>query len=115
MEILDRSLITSVNYGEVLMKLGERSKVPIGRITRAIERTGLEVAPIGREVAARFPAIRSIDRAARTALAGGRPLALADLCCLAFAKRHGLPVVTADRYWADLGQFGLETDVVLIR
>ena len=115
MDLLHRSLITSVNYGEVLTKLSERFHLSSRIIATAVERTGLAVATVDRLVASRFPEIRSIDRSARETLAGQRPLALADLCCLAFATELRLPVLTADRYWAELNRFGLEPEVVLIR
>jgi PIN domain nuclease of toxin-antitoxin system len=113
-------LISAVNFGEVLYKVAEEGSDPQGTAVDLVS-YGLRVIPLTAEHAARLPALREVDRAARLAASGSRPgqtaahpgsrpsrrpgrrtLSLADLCCLALAWESSTPVVTGDRHWLTL-------------
>ena len=113
-------LISAVNLGEVLYKVAEEGSDPQETAEDLIS-YGLRVMPVTAEHAARLPALREVDRAARmpadrsgpgqTATRPGsrssrrserRTLSLADMCCLALAWESSTPVVTGDRHWLTL-------------
>ena len=77
--VLARSIVTSINMGEVLYKLDERASTP--------------------------PRSRSAQTAA--GIATPRSLSLADLTCLAYATEVGLAILTGDRHWSTLAPHGL--------
>jgi PIN domain nuclease of toxin-antitoxin system len=97
------SLISTVNLSEVVAKL-----VKDGATSAEAE-----------EIVGRFP-LRSADFDRRQAMVTGalraktfhKGLSLGDRACLALAITTGLPVLTADRAWAELD---LGVDVRLIR
>lgn len=102
-EVIDGALISTVNLTEIVQKLVERGAD--ASVARAIT----EALPIR-------PRLFDVDAAIATGLlrqatrqAG---LGLGDRACLALAKALDLPVVTADRAWAELD---LGVEVVLIR
>ena len=99
----DRAAVSTVNLAEVLTRFA-RAGHPVAAVlanlsTFAIEWVPFDEAHAG-EVAALWP---------KTRHAG---LSLADRACLALALDRGLPVLTADRVWAELG---LPVDIRLIR
>ena len=99
----DGASVSTVNLAEVLTRF-VRAGHPVAAVldnleTYAIEWVAFDDAHAA-EVAALWP---------RTRRAG---LSLADRACLALAIDRGLPVLTADRAWAELG---LPIDIRLIR
>ena len=116
-EVLDKSIITCVNFGEVLVKVSSRFRIEPATVESLLEASGLGVALLDKATCKRFPSLSEIDRRSRISRSSrdARPLSLADLACLAFATEHQLPVLTADRHWAELRNFGLRPEVFLIR
>lgn len=99
--LLAEALIPAVNWSEVLQKSQAKGLDP-DVVARRLAGLGLQVVDVTEEdasVAAGLWQARSNH-------------SLADRLCLASAIRHGLPVVTADRGWAEISG-GLE--IVLIR
>ena len=99
----DDVVISSVNVAEVITKLALRGSAD-GDIAAALGVYRLTVAPF-HEVSA--TAVGLLVRRTRH-----RGLSLADRACLALAMELRLPVVTADRAWAELD---LGIDIRLIR
>lgn len=100
--------ISAVNYAEALGKLAEDGETA-EELARHFEAEGLvggvlEVEAVLPEDA---PAIAALRRSTRHL-----GLSLGDRACLALALRLGLPVMTADRAWRELG---LEVEVEAIR
>ncbi|MGK2964440.1 MAG: type II toxin-antitoxin system VapC family toxin [Tepidiformaceae bacterium] len=98
-----RGVVSAVNWSEVVQKVLQASSEPDVPIA-ALRGREIEIAPFGRDDAERAAALWPARRA--------RGLSLADRACLALAIGRGLPVVTADRTWA---QLGLGVEVVVIR
>ena len=101
--LLERSVISSVNWAEVLQRaislgLGTQGK------QEDLESLGVQILPFTVEDAGYTAQLRSISRQAG--------LSLGDRACLSLAARLGLPALTADRSWAALD---LEVEVRLIR
>jgi ribonuclease VapC len=97
------AVISAVNYAEVISKLIDLG-VSVEAAAAAIGELELAVFPFDEIDAARTAALRAATRR--------RGLSLGDRACLALAERLGLPVLTADRAWAELD---LGVEVVLIR
>ena len=102
-ERLSGSLISAVNYSEVLARVARLRIAPDALHPRLTE-LGMSVVSFDEQQAVVAAQIREIARAAG--------LGLADCCCVALALTKQLPVMTADRIWKTLG---FELDVVLIR
>ena len=91
-------LISAVNWAEVLSRVAEEGENPeelgarlgvegiIGRVVEVIPLTEMDASIIAR--------LRPLTRSAG--------LSLGDRACLALGMRLGLPVLTADRVWAEL-------------
>ena len=101
--LLPGSLLSTVNLAEVVTKLIEQG-VPRDLATMTTDTLDCEVMPFDSEMA--------LDAGLLHATTRGRNVSLGDRCCLALAMRTGLPVVTADRAWANLG---LDLDIRLLR
>ena len=99
----DDIIMSSVNYAEVVTKLA-LSHVVSDEIESAVAEYSLTVAPFTERLAVAAGLL-----VARTRYKG---LSLADRACLALAMDLRLPVITADRAWADLD---LGIDIRLIR
>jgi PIN domain nuclease of toxin-antitoxin system len=99
----DDVIISSVNLAEVVTKLVLKGSAD-SQIDAALAPYRLSIIPFSQVGATRAGLL-----AARTRHRG---LSLADRACLALAMELGLPVVTADRSWADLD---LGIDIRLIR
>jgi PIN domain nuclease of toxin-antitoxin system len=84
--------ISVANWAEVLSKAAEVGEDP-GQLAEEL-RDLLQVEPISDADCIEIARLRPLTRA--------RGLSLADRACLALAKRLGLPVVTADRDWAEV-------------
>ena len=97
------SIISSVNYSEVIQKI-----LSIGGDLEGLHRTvltfGIGVVPFDAEAAR-----RTAELAAKTARWG---LSLADRACIALGLAEGLPVLTADRMWRKLK---LGEEIIMIR
>ena len=100
---LDSSVITAVNFAEVATVWTDMSN-DASESNLVMDSLSCEVASIDRAVGLRAGLIRQQTRS--------RGLSLGDRICLAYAERVGLPVLTADRPWAELD---IGVDVRLIR
>jgi PIN domain nuclease of toxin-antitoxin system len=102
-ERIHMGVITAVNLSEVASVWLARSQDVVG--TEAfLEELPCEIANVGGELGIRAGLMIAQTRS--------RGLSLGDRICLAYAERVGLPVLTADRPWADLD---IGVDVRLIR
>ena len=95
--------VSALNAAEVAAKLVDGGLAP-DHAGQSLDRLGARIAPF--EAVDVVP-VAEIRAATRTA-----GLSLGDRACLALARRLGLPALTADRGWRDLG---LEVEVRLIR
>jgi PIN domain nuclease of toxin-antitoxin system len=100
---LPDALLSAVNRAEVVTKLIEQG-MPRDRATIIIETLDCEIAPFDSEMALEAGLLHAATR--------GRNISLGDRCCLALGMQTGLPVVTADRAWANLG---LDLEIRLLR
>lgn len=89
--LLADAAISAVNWSEVLQKAAQhgRDSRETGDLLRA---AGLQVLPLTAEDAA----------SAADLWAQALSLSLGDRCCLALARRLGVPAITADRHWQTL-------------
>jgi len=101
---LNRSVICSVNWAEVLQKIIARGIQEPEDVGGDLEYLGLVVIPFTAEDAVTAAKIWSPGRRVG--------LSLGDRACLSLAHRLRLPALTADRMWSALG---LDIDVRLIR
>ena len=99
-----RSVISSVNWAEVLQKVIARGSRELWEVWQDWESLGLRILPFMAEDAELTAQLWSTSRQAG--------LSLGDRACLSLAQRLGLPALTADRGWAALD---LEIEVRLIR
>ena len=116
LSVLGRAVVTTVNLGEALYKLGQSSTTKPANIEGALTGSGLTIVDVGVLVARRFLELKDIDKKSTTAQerAGRGPaktLSLGDLVCLGYALEHHLPVLTADRHWTTLAKHGLAVPV----
>ena len=102
-EIISTSSISAVNMSEVVAKMADEGS-PSGQIRAVLGELSFEIIPFDAEQGYEAGLLRSSTRR--------RGLSLGDRCCLGLARRLGLPTITADRAWADLG---LDVDIRLIR
>ncbi len=114
--VLSRAEVTSVNFGEVLYKLGMADSLAPDEVEAALTATGLSVVSVNLGVSRRFLELKQIDERSRAAQrrAGAtspKSLSLADIVCLGYAAETGYPVLTADRHWTTLGKHGLTVAV----
>lgn len=93
-ELLETAAISSVNWSEVIQKALDR-QMEIEGLRHDLEALGLEILPFTAVLAETTAQLRSATRQAG--------LSLGDRCCLALAAVLGLPAITADRIWPDLG------------
>ncbi|GAA0256101.1 tRNA(fMet)-specific endonuclease VapC [Methylorubrum aminovorans] len=102
--VLTDSVISSVNYSEVIAKLVERGG-PVATISRALDHLHLAVIEFDRAQAVEAGALRQATRQAG--------LSFGDRSCLALAKSRGLVALTADQAWAHLDDaVGVEVQLV---
>jgi PIN domain nuclease of toxin-antitoxin system len=118
--VLSRSVITAVNFGEVLYKVESVAGLPPDEVASELLATGLGVDPVDTADALRFAELKRVDGATRDIPRGPRggkrrSLSLADLCCLAHAIEHGLPVLTGDRHWLTVAETGLPLHIIDFR
>ena len=101
--LLERSVISSVNWTEVLQR-AIAGGMEVGDVRQNLQFLGLRIRPFTAEDAEPTARLWHTTRQAG--------LSLGDRACLSLARELGLPAVTADRAWATLG---LEVEVRLIR
>ena len=101
--VLPGASVSAVNYAEVVSKLIDFG-APVEAATDIGSDLGLAVLPFDEAAAGDAGLLRGATRALG--------LSLGDRACLALARRLRLPILTADRAWADLD---LGVEVVLIR
>jgi len=99
---MDRALLCSVNYSEVVSKLVDRG-TPAEQIVEIMGQLDVELVTADRELAMRAGLLRAETR--------GKGLSLGDRYCLALAASRNAVAVTADRAWADL-DIGLSIEMV---
>lgn len=122
-DVLSRSVITAVNLGEVLYKVESVAGLPPDEVATGLLAAGLHVDPVDTADALRFAELKRLDVTLRTAARGRgsgdrgkkRSLSLADLCCLAHAAQHEMPVLTGDRHWLVVADAGLSVHVIDFR
>ena len=100
--LADAQLCT-VNLAEVVSKLADFG-LPDAVGVETVANLGMKVVPFGEALAMRTGQLRAVTRT--------RGLSLGDRACIALAEAAGLPILTADRIWAELD---LGVEVVLIR
>ena len=101
-DVLSGSLISSVNFSEVLARL-VRTGVSPREAGPRFTALGVTIVPFNGEHATIVAELREHARAAG--------LGLADCCCLALALQQKSSVLTADRIWKSLG-LALEIELV---
>lgn len=101
---LHASVMSSVNWAEVLQKITARGILAPGDVSGDLGTIGLGVIPFTANDAERSARIWSLSRHVG--------LSLGDRACISLAQRLGLPAITADRVWATLD---LEVEVRVIR
>jgi PIN domain nuclease of toxin-antitoxin system len=99
---LNGAMISSINFSEILARLG-RDRIAPSIAAPRITELGITVVAFDEPQAIIAAEIREFARAAG--------LGLADCCCLALALSEQLPVLTADRIWKTLG-LGLQIDLL---
>jgi ribonuclease VapC len=100
--LLEVAAISAVNHAEVISKMIEDG-VPIEDVRETMLKFVMPVIAFDAALGERTGSLRG-----ETINQG---LSLADRACLALAEREGLPVLTADRRWAELG-IGVEIRLV---
>ena len=92
--LLETAAISSVNWSEVAQKSLDK-QAELEGLRHDLEALGLEILPFTAVLAETTARLRSATRQAG--------LSLGDRACLALAALLGIPAVTADRVWPDLG------------
>ena len=92
--LLESAFVSSVNWSEVAQKSLDRGVEP-GGLRSDLAALGLTVAPFTVEEAEVAARLRGLTFALG--------LSLADRACLALSRRLGVPALTADRAWSELG------------
>ena len=96
------SAISTVNLAEVVTRLVDWG-IPIDDTRTLVADMRMEVADFDEDFAYRTGGFRTATRR--------RGLSLGDRACLALARRLDVPVLTADRSWADL-DIGVEIRLI---
>ena len=116
--ILFRCVVTSVNFGETLYKLEQLLDVDPQKVESAFVGFGLQIDSFGLSAARYFNELKKIDELSRDAqvVAGVaknmiKSLSLADLTCLSYGLDTKLPILTGDKHWCTLNQYGFEGTV----
>jgi ribonuclease VapC len=94
--------ISSVNLAESLEHASGTAWRQVDTIAD-LRACGLAVLPFEADDAAHVPIVRRAGRALSKVRTNA--LSLGDCCCIATARRHGIPVITGDAAWTalDLG------------
>ena len=99
---LPSAVISTVNLAEIVGSLINKG-VPAADARRTATLLEIETVPLDAETALEAGVLRAATRS--------RGLSLGDRVCLALARRRELPVLTADRPWADL-DLGIEVRLI---
>ncbi len=94
--------VSAVNYAEVLSRAAERNG-SLEAAKRQVDRYRLPLVPFDAALAAVTASLRPVTRS--------HGLSLGDRACLATALTLGLPVLTADRAWAEM-DLGVEVELI---
>ena len=100
--LLPQAAISAVNFAEVISKLTERG-IDENNVRDYLEEFTFEITPFDAEQAYDAGILRQATRSLG--------LSLGDRCCLSLARNLSLPVLTADRAWAQLS-IGVEVNLV---
>ena len=100
--LFDKGMISAVNLSEVIGKMIDR-RVSVGSEWDDVAELGMEIVSVDQDLG-----IQAGELRLKTANSG---FSLGDRLCLALAKREALPVLTADRPWADLN-IGVEVRLI---
>lgn len=99
--------LSAVNLAEVLSKLADWGEDPAEAQARMAQvgllGAAVEVLPFTGEDALEVARLRALTRA--------YGLSFGDRACLALARRLGLPALTAERAWAELG-LGIPVEII---
>ena len=107
-EALERgAYLSAVNLAEVLSRLADWGEDPAEAQARMAQvgllGAAVEVLPFTGEDALEVARLRALTRA--------YGLSFGDRACLALARRLGLPALTAERAWAELG-LGIPVEII---
>lgn len=100
---LDSSVMSAVNYSEVVAKIVERGGTP-ELAAAMLDPLHLQIIDFDRAQAVRAGELRRVTRSAG--------LSLGDRACLSLAVARGIRALTTDRAWADLE---LNVEIELLR
>jgi PIN domain nuclease of toxin-antitoxin system len=118
--IFRRSVVTTVNFGEVLYKLKVKANIAAGASEAIFTNLGVVVEPLQLPAARHFPMLKALDvslrsanakRGASKAPSKPRALSLADMACLGHALDRKLPVLTGDQHWLEFDRAALGLEV----
>ena len=101
-ENLDRAIVSSVNFSEVITVLA-RKGLGQEQVIRSLKETFLHIEDFDTEQAI---IAAKLDEVTKT-----QGLSLGDRACLALAKSKNLPVLTADKVWKEL-ELGIEIQLI---
>jgi PIN domain nuclease of toxin-antitoxin system len=90
-DVLDRAVISAVNFSEVITSLGNQG-MPMPRILEVLRLLRLEVLPYEEQQAVLTASFRAVTKSAG--------LSLGDRACLALGRLLAFPVMTGDTVWA---------------
>lgn len=103
-EVIGNSIISSVNWCEVLTKALEHG-ADLRGTTDLFEAEGMPILPFGPEDAETTASLREPTRSLG--------LSLGDRACLALARRWEIPALTTDRIWERIPEeLGIEVQLV---
>ncbi len=99
---LPATVMSTVNLAEIVTSLINKG-IPATDARRTTESLEIETVPLNRELALAAGALREVTRS--------HGLSLGDRACLALGRHLALPVLTADRTWAEL-DIGVEVQFI---
>ena len=103
-EVLGNSIISTVNWCEVLTKSLEHG-ADLRDAGDLLQAEGVQIIPFTANDAARAATLREPTRSLG--------LSLGDLACLALSRAWGIPALTADRVWKQLDEeLGIEVQLI---
>jgi PIN domain nuclease of toxin-antitoxin system len=126
--ICRRSVVTTVNFGEVLYKLRVKANMAAAAIEAIFTNLGVVIEPLQLAGARHFPTLKALDVSLRSAsdrrgaskptskaTAKPRALSLGDMACLGHALDRRLPVLTGNQHWLELDQTALGLNIFNFR
>jgi len=99
---LPRAIVSAVNIAEVASRMSD-DDVPDSDIQTTMHSMGVDIVTFDNAMALESGILRRLTRHVG--------LSLGDRACLALALARSLPVLTADRVWADL-RIGIEVRLI---